>query len=105
MNGSGQTGIEDSQSMDNRRIREGIHYPDRRCGRIRRKDNARVFESQHGSQEGQAVTNGRIDLQGVCGEMEFEGERVSETIYGLECLKTCKCGRRPRMIHEYLRVG
>lgn len=51
------------------------------------------------------MTNGRIDLQGVCGEMEFEGERVGETIYGLECLKTCKCGRRPQMIHEYLRVG
>ena len=51
------------------------------------------------------VFHDRIDLQGVCGEMEFEGERVSETIYGLESLKTCKCGRRPRMIHEYLRVG
>ena len=47
----------------------------------------------------------RIDFQRVCEEMEFDGERVSETIYGLECLKTCKCGGRARMIHEYLRVG
>lgn len=47
----------------------------------------------------------RIDLQGVCGEMEYAGEGVSETIYGLVSLKPCRrCGERARMVHEYHRT-
>ena len=47
----------------------------------------------------------RIDLQGVCGEMEYKGEEVNKIIYGLVCLKPCrKCGGRAVMVHEYRRT-
>lgn len=81
MNGSGQTCIEDSQGMDNRRIREGIHYPDRRCGRIHREDNENIHKSQHSGQEGQAVTNSLKPCP-FCGNSRFKLKTIYAPFVG-----------------------